>query len=379
MGSAGKQIYNILYTTSFDYMSGGGQWSLYYLVKHLDRERFRPIVLCPGEGELAEKMREAGAEALLFKTPRIRNLDPLAVRRLISIIKRRHIALVHTDSTTETFYAGLAAKFAGIPLVWHIRTSDRERLLDRLLVRLSAMLILCADALRARFEWLGGENARKLATIHNGIDLDEFDAFTAAPPGGSGFGSDRGGLLLACVGRVEKRKGQEYILHAIRDIDNTRLLLLGKADGKYPEYLKSLCAELGISSRVIFGGHRQDIPSVLKGIDIMVFPVVSGEAFSRAVLEAMAAGKPVIATDVGGNPEAVAEGLTGYIVPARDSAAIAAKVNELAGDKAKMDRMGLAGRRRVEELFTIKKNVEGTERLYLDLLEAQDRRHYHER
>src|SRR4030043_183316 len=101
-----KRTYNILFTTSFAYMIGGGQWSLYYLVKHLNKDIFHPIVLCPEEGDLAEKMRASGADMIFLRVGRIRHMNLLVIRKFISLIKDWQIALIHTDSSTETFYAG---------------------------------------------------------------------------------------------------------------------------------------------------------------------------------------------------------------------------------------------------------------------------------
>jgi glycosyltransferase involved in cell wall biosynthesis len=132
--------------------------------------------------------------------------------------------------------------------------------------------------------------------------------------------------------------------------------------------MQNLCEEFGISDRVIFTGHRDDIPSVLKEIDMLVFPTISGEGFSRVILEAMAAGKPVVATDNAGNPEAVVDGVTGYIVPTGNISALAAKINELVANKGKVAKMGKAGRKRVEELFTIQLNLKRVQDVYLMLL-----------
>ena len=136
---------NILYTTSFSTMAGGGQWSLYYLIKHLNKNLFHPVVLCPEEGELAQKMKSIGAEVIFLQTGRIRNLSPSIVKKFLSIIKDRNITIIHTDSTTETFYAGIAAKIMHIPLIWHIRSSQKEWFLDRLLSPLSTKLIFVAS------------------------------------------------------------------------------------------------------------------------------------------------------------------------------------------------------------------------------------------
>jgi glycosyltransferase involved in cell wall biosynthesis len=364
-----KRKYNILYTTSFTRMTGGGQWSLYYLIKHLNKDIFHPIVLCPGEGELAEEMKGIGAEMIYLEVGRIRRLNPLVIWKTISFIKQRQIDLIHTDSTTETFYAGIAARMLRIPLVWHIRVSEREWFLDRVLLLLTTRLILVANAISIRFAWL--KNNHKMIVIYNGIDLEEFDNFPITSSIRDEFNISEDTMLLGCLGRIEKRKGQEYLVSAMRYIDNVKLLLVGGGDDEYTAKIQNLCNELGISDRVIFVGARADIPSVLKEIDILVFPSISGEGFPRAILEAMAARRSVIATDDAGNPEAVADGLTGYIVPTANISALAEKIKELLAGKKKRTAMGQAGRKRLEKLFTIQQHVSKVQALYQRILSKE--------
>ncbi len=368
MLNAGKIRHNILYTTSFTHMFGGGQWSLYYMVKNLNKELFHPLVMCPGEGELAEKMKEAGADIIFLNVGRIRHLDLFVVKKLISIIKNNRISLIHTDSTTETFYAGIAARIMKMPLVWHVRSSTGERVLDRLLYPLATRIVVVAKALHSRFDWI--KNKKKVVTIHNGIDLKEFDAFPASTSVRNEYGIDDTTVLLACVGRIEEGKGQEYLVRAMGQIEGARLLLIGEGEFAYLQRLKALSKDMEISYKIIFAGYRKNVPSIMKDIDIAVFPSL-GEAFPRVILEAMSAGKPVIATDVGGNPEAVADGMTGFVVPARDVAGLASKINELICDRKKREAMGLAGRKRVEEMFQIYEDVTKMERLYLNILKSR--------
>lgn len=358
--------YNILYTTSYCRMMGGGQWSLYYLIKHLNKNIFHPIVLCPDEGELADKMRSAGADMIFIDMGRISHLNPFVIRKLVSIIKERHIALIHTDSTTETFYAGISAKILGIPLIWHIRASEGEWFLDWILSSLSTKLILVADALKSRFKWL--KVGSKLSVIYNAIDIEEFDAFSSSYSLREEFKIGKDMALIGCIGRIEERKGQKYLIDAIKDVNNVKLLLIGNGGVEYLKWIKELCEELKISDRVIFAGYRKDIPALLKGIDIFVFPTLT-EAFSRVILEAMTAGKPVIVTDVGGNSEAIVNDITGYVVQVRNAMVLAEKINELVNNKEKQEQMGLAGRKRAEEFFTIERHVESVERIYKEILE----------
>jgi glycosyltransferase involved in cell wall biosynthesis len=364
-----KRKNNILYTTSFSRMIGGGQWSLYYLIKHLQKNTFHPIVLCPAEGELAKRMKGVGAEVVFFDVGRIRYLNPLVIKKFASLIKEKRIALIHTDSTTETFYAGIVARMMRIPLVWHIRVSEEEWVVDRILANLSTKLILVANAINQRFVWL--KDHKKMVVIHNGIDLEEFDHFPVTSSIRKEFNVTKDTVLIGCIGRIEKRKGPEYLISAMRDIDNIKLILVGTGEKEYIRKVKMLCDEFGISDRIMFSGFRDDIPSVLNGIDILVFPSISGEGFPRVILEAMAAGKPVVATDNAGNPEAVEDGLTGYIIPVGNISALAAKIKELVANKKKRMAMGQAGRKRVEEFFTVQHYVQSIQELYWGILRRE--------
>jgi glycosyltransferase involved in cell wall biosynthesis len=290
----------------------------------------------------------------------------LVITKFISLIKERRIALIHTDSTTETFYAGIAAWMMRIPLIWHIRVSEEEWVVDRILANLSTKLILVAKAIESRFNWL--KDTQKMAVIYNGIDLEEFDNFPTTSSIRSEFNIAEDTVLLGGIGRIERRKGQKYLIYAMRHIDNASLILVGGGDKGYIRRIQNLCKEFGISDHVFFTGYRDDIPSLLKDIDIFVFPTIKGEGFPRVILEAMASRKPVVATDNAGNPEAVVDGVTGYIVPTGNISALAAKINELLANKGQMAKMGKAGRKRVEELFTIQLNLKRVQNVYSMLL-----------
>jgi glycosyltransferase involved in cell wall biosynthesis len=366
MKDVSKGRHNILYTTSFGHMMGGGQWSLYYLIKHLDKDRFHAVVLCPTEGELADKMRGVGADVVCLRMGKIRYMNPLVIVRLREIIKENRINIIHTDSSTETFYAGIAARIMHIPLIWHIRVNEKEWFLDRFLSMFCARLILVANAIRPRFKSL--ENNEKIVVIYNGIDLEEFDTFSASPSMREELNINMNTVLLGCIGRIEEQKGQEYLISAMKHIVDAKLILIGSAEERYLHRIKALCTNLRISNRVVFIPYRDDIPSLLKALDILVLPSFT-EGFSRIILEAMANKKPVVATNVGGNTEAIVDGETGYIVPPGNSFALAARINELVADKKKSKKMGQAGRKRVESKFTIQLNVNRIQEVYAELLQ----------
>jgi len=364
----------VLYFSSFDHFRYGGQRSLYHLVCNLDRDAFEPHVVVPAEGELADRLRARGVAVSAVELPKV---DPVnaaacrrALRRIRTLIREGAFRIVHTDGPRNTLYGGIAAALARVPLVWHIRTSERDPY-DRLLYMLCSKLILVADSLRGRFGF--ARNNGKFVTIRNGVDLDEFRAGEDPASALHRCGCRPGDLVIGCFGRVEAMKGQAYLIEAMAKAlvrhPNLRLLMCGEiCDEPYQRHCEYIARRSGIEDRVLFPGHREDVALYLSACDVVVLPSSYGEAFPRAVIEAMALGKPVVATDVGGTREAIQEGVTGYVVPPDDAEALADRIGRLLADDAARAFMGAAARRRAEERFSVDKNARATERLYRQMI-----------
>ncbi len=364
---------DILYLSSFGNFRWGGQKSLYGLVSQLDRDLYRPHVVVPCEGELAQRLRELSTQVIVHELPEIaldRAADDIgSFRFLLDVVERCGIDILHADGPRNTFFAGLVAKRKGLPLVWHIRAFDRDRY-DRLLYGLSSRLILVADCLRERFQWVRDDG--KFITIHNGIDPGEFQRMsdTAELRGDLGIGRDK--LLIVSVGRIEPLKGQIHLVEAcgrIREsLPEFRLLFVGDTvDPAYRRECEAMASARGIARQVVFAGERDDIAGILGEADIFAFPSLY-EAFPRAVIEAMGAGLPVVVTDAGGCPEAVEEGQSGFVVPAGASESLANRILQLGKDRGLRCRMGDRGRQRAKTLFDIRENARKTEGLYNEIL-----------
>jgi len=367
--NAEEKKVNILYFTSFGTLKGGGQRSLFYLLRGLNRDLFNPVVVCPEPGDLVDNLRALGIDTLVMPFKRFRQLSVSFVVWIFRLIRARRINLVHTDAPAETFYAGIAARLAGVPLIWHIRVSDAGPA-DRLLAVLATRLFMVASSLRMRFPSTPDD---KLVPIINGIDVAEFDARPLVGIRGEiGVGSST--LLIGCVGRLEEMKGQEYLIRAVKllsgRVGDFRILLLGAAEGNYRKKLMTLMRELKVDGYFIDLGFRQDTPGIIKELDFLVSASSFGEGLSRVILEAMAAGKPVVATAVGGAAEVIEEGLTGYVVPARDPQALSEAMLRLLTDPARRREFGVQGRRRVEDHFCLADNIATTERLYLEIMQS---------
>ena len=149
--------FNIMYLSSFGSLKGGGQVSLFHLVTNIDRAEFRPYVYLPTDGDLARQLRMQDIDVIIQNLPRLSDLKIQrhfkVLYKLIKLIDHHKIDLLHTDGPRNTLYAGIAAKIKGIPLVWHVRASNRDRF-DHLLYWFSTRLILVANSLRSRFDWI---------------------------------------------------------------------------------------------------------------------------------------------------------------------------------------------------------------------------------
>lgn len=363
--------HNILYLSSFGDLYGGGQQSLFFLVINLDKREFHPHVVLPAEGNFAERLREHGIVVTVLNLPKVLNINITqniaALYKLLSLCSEQKIDIIHTDGPRNTFYAGIVARIQRIPLIWHVRVSDRDRY-DRLLYLLSSRIVLVANALRTRFDWVGTSD--KFITIYNGVDLSEPRPEKSVPSVREQYGIDRKTLLIVAIARIEPLKGQRYLIEAcgrLKDNLDVCVLLIGDiVDFGYCDECKTLARELGIENRLIFAGYQNNVNQFLSEIDVFVLPSLA-EGFPRSVLEAMRAEKPAVVADVGGCAEAVENGVSGFVVPASNSNALADVILKLCKDGDLRLKIGEEAKIRVEKLFSIKKNVEQTAQLYLDM------------
>jgi glycosyltransferase involved in cell wall biosynthesis len=369
--------HTILYFSSFAFLGWGGQESLWHLVSRLDRREFRPIVVLPHAGSFSERLLEHRVDVRFIHFPRISPSNFLKIieaeRRLLSLIDQERVDILHTDGPRNTIYAGIAGRLKGKQVIWHVRSSTADRY-DRLLSLLCSKIILVANCLTFRFQFPG--QTRKLITIHNGVDVNHFAPCSERRVGIPGFRFRPDDVIITVTARVEKQKGQRYLIEACAQLRHLlpRLHILCAGKIVEPEYHQACiqrASELGVIDNVHFLGHVENVRRLLQGTDIFVLPSIEGEAFPRSVLEAMSSGIPVVATDCGGTREAVEDEVCGFMVQPQDSTAMARRIAILSKDWELRSRMGRAGRKIAVERFGIERNVARTVEVYREILPAK--------
>lgn len=358
----------ILYSSSKPSLSGGGQKSLLLLFKHLDRARFNPILLCPAEGDLSAAARSMDIKTLIMDVPALVRLNVFIIMKLFRLIKNERIDMIHTDGPRHTFYLGIAAYCARLPLIWHVRVSTPEPYLyERLLYSLSTRIISVSHAAARRFKHMP-EFKNKVSVIHTAVDLDEYHLMDDSLAVGI-----RTAPRIGIIGRIEPEKGTEDFIKAaaivLKKHPSVRYLIAGEGNSSFINYLKNSVLSLSISDKIEFVGYQKEVRPFIAGLSILVnaskfIGKTGGEGLPRVVIEAMSLGKPVVATDVGGNSEAVVNGQTGIIVPPDDSSALAQAIMTLLSNVERMKMMGRKGRERVVKCFEIRSQARTIESLY---------------
>jgi glycosyltransferase involved in cell wall biosynthesis len=295
------------------------------------------------------------------RIPSPRDLDPLLLGRLI-----RHLRadVVHTHLVHADVYGGLAAALRGTRLVSTKHNDDPFRLgpfryVERGLTRLASRVVTITEALRRFAVEQVGLPAEKLETIHYGMD-------ELPQPWGENPPDDvpSGVRVLLAVSRLTRQKGIDVAVRALAALPEDVVLVVLSSTQEQRSELETLARDLGVARRLFLCGRVPDVAAWLRRADALVHPA-RWEGFGLAVLEAMLAGLPVVASNVSSLPELVIDGETGLLVPPDDDAALARAVLRALADR---DRLGAAGRRRAQRDFSVAQMADRTNALYESLL-----------
>ncbi|BCX82142.1 L-malate glycosyltransferase [Methylomarinovum caldicuralii] len=346
---------------------GGASRVLFTNLRHLDRQHFEPLVLLPGEGPIMPELQRWGV-AYRFWSGFTEPGNPLAyLKSLLSFyrfLKRERIAIVHANHTFWRPAEILAARLARVPVVTHYHVVMKQ---PGPFVGLSSLII----ANSAYTASVSGPPQVPKKVIHNPTDLQRFDRGRSIR---RELGIGDGETVIAFLGQMKQIKGVDLFLDMSRRLSgrrpNLKFLLAGRCQsgsGAYSE--EALQAEIGGHPDIRYLGRLDDPENLYHSADIIVMPSRWDEPFGLIAIEAGACRKPIVATRVGGIPEIIEDGVTGFLVERDDLEALVSRVQQLIDDPGLRQRMGEAGMRKVEREFT-DKPVRELESAYRELLQA---------
>jgi glycosyltransferase involved in cell wall biosynthesis len=348
-------------------VAGGSERYAFTLASHLDEARFCSALCALDQGGALESLvRERGIPfCVMHRRP---GIQLALMGRLYRLFRRTGVAVVHTHHFNQLFYSALGARLAGARV---IHTEHSVECFERRRLRLALRcLALCCDAVvaiggevRDVLEYRVGIPARKLRVIPAGVDVSMFQE--PRVPAREALGLCPSDRVAVIVARLSSEKNHRLLLAAfadvVRRIEGARLLIVG--DGSERDAIRREIARRGLDGSIRMLGVRHDVARILAAADLGVLSS-DREGLPIAVLETMAAARPVVVTAVGDLPSVVRDGEAGRVVPPRDPAALAAALAELLADPARAAEMGARGRALVAERYSLRAMIAQHEALY---------------
>ena len=365
---------------------GGMENGVINLIKGLDPDRYE-LSVCVLRDSGSVFQRYLGNNSVKFfpVAKKKEGFDYSLFLRLARLFRQEKIDILHSHNWGTLFHGVLGAKFAAVPVIIHgehgksfsdLDSRHRARdLARRILYRHLDVIVTVSQQLRDEIIQTTAIDATKVIAIANGVDSVKFRPEPVTRQKVAQFGINDQDVVLGTVGRIDPIKDYPSLLRGAAPLinchSNFKVLIVGDSyEKQYRQELTDLAKELGIQDRLIITGWREDVPDLLKTIDIFILPSLS-EGMSNTILEAMACGKPVVATRVGSNGQLVDNGTTGLLVPPADPETLSQAIMRLALDKELSHQMGEAGRRKVTEEFSLSQMVSKFENLYSALYERK--------
>ena len=351
------------------------------LTERIDKSKFNISIVSLTEPERVSETFLESAKILTSQTHLIpwKMSKPFAtsILKLISLIKRYEIDILHTHEVRTNFVGLIAARLTGIKVVasihgWVMNTVPFSWKLyqhfDRRVIRRFDHIIVGSKFLRNEIIKMG-LSSQKVTTIHNAIDTTSLDLSASSLNFKKKYNLNSTDTLIGTVGRISREKGHKYLLEAakivIQDHPDVKFLIVG--EGKIRIELERYAKTLGIFENVIFTGYYENLSEVLAAIDLFVIPSLT-ESLPLVVLEAMAAGKPVISTNVGGIPEIIIHGETGLLVRPQNGMELANSIITMLNNNDLLFKMAKKGKQFVHVEFSIHNFIEQTENLYSNIV-----------
>lgn len=358
---------------------GGAEEHALSILTSMREYGFEPGLAAPAELLSAMEPELSAAQVACLPLEFSSLFDLGAGARLSRWIRRERVELLHCHLFAASLTSAGVGKIAGVsaivetchgPEAWRIGKRVRGSFwIDRQIGRLVDRYIAVSNA-AARHLIENKRIARsKIRVIQNGRDLERYRPLGAEVRAEIrrelGLGADP---MLLVMARLDDQKGHRYLIDAVAKLRDRwpRMAVLFAGEGPLRDALRAQADNLGMNGSVRFLGYRGDVPRLLEAADLVVLPSLY-EGLPLAAIEALAAGRPLVATAVDGTPEVVIDGTNGILVPPADSAALAIAIDRMLGDRVMASRLGAAGRKHMEENFGLRNQIEKTVAIYREL------------
>ncbi len=362
----------VIHIISDTNIGGAGRWLLNFL-KHVDTKVFEIKVILPVESLLENeifKLNSQDIKVIEVDGMGDRSFDISVMYALYKILKDEGPAIVHTHASLT---GRIAAKLVGVRYIIHTKHCIDEtppkgvKLCISSFVNniLSDRVIAVSEAVKKNLIEAGLDR-KKIITIYNGIEVLKELSTDEKEGTKSKWGISRDEMVISFVARLEEVKGHIYFIEAAHEIvkihDKVKFLIIGT--GSLDKSLRQEVKSRGLTEKIIFTGHVEDITELINITDVNVLPSLS-EAFGLSIVEAMSLSIPCVATRTGGIPEIIDDEINGLLVPIRDSHALARAIVSLMEDQSLRREIGKAAKLKVEEEFTAKAMTNKVTKLYL--------------
>ena len=355
----------ILYINTAGYISGAEK-SLLTTLTHLPKS-FEKHVMCPARSSLFIEVEKTGAIMHDWRYTRIMRWQLLKFAdcafSFYKFLKHDKFNIIHANSFASAVHIAFTSKLAGIPLIAHVRDIYYFSHVAIKLLKMATVIVANSQSTAKNLVGLG-VNESKISVIYNSFDFSKYETVSnwQKPP-------QNGGRLLY-VGQIEHRKGIDILLYAFKKIIRSRpgalLTIVGEdlvEGGKIRNHYQKLADEIGIAEKVKFTGFVNDVIPEYMNSDVFILPT-RREPFGRVLVEAMACGLPVVASDVDGIPEIVDDGLTGLLVPPENTDKLADAILMSLNNGGRDSDMARQGRQSVLEKFSLDKQITELVKVY---------------
>jgi glycosyltransferase involved in cell wall biosynthesis len=352
---------------------GGAELYAFNLAKRINGDTYKLIFAVSNRDLLAENE----TSCLFFSSEKIKTLNILkivrntlfTVKELLRIVRCFEIDIIQTNTARMHIIGTIVAIKTGKPLIWVNHSYDLPKLIYGLLSFIPAKIVHVSRTIYNDYA-LPFVKKSKLEIVFNGLDLKDY---SVEPCEMAGF--DRTRNNIGIIGRIEKAKGQEYLIRSMPGIlkacPDTMLYIIGQpgpGSEYYLERLNKLVVEYKIESNVKFTGYVRNIIQTMSRLNVIIQASIEPESFGRVIIEAMALGKPVVATSIGGFREIIRNGNDGILVAPEDAKALTGAIIELLNDKEKACRFGQAGKMKVKQYYTIEQAKTRFCEIYAEIL-----------